>query len=202
MNIPFLKIENFVVPQKEEQREVLKFVWLDVEGQRMLSTNGRMAARVTIGVTEDDVSGLIPIEAFELARKELKIISKILGKDTIPDPQLKVTAGEDAVVVHNLLTTTSHIVTRRKLVDGEKYPDVDAVIDAVAQKPATSLDAGYVADIVKSLDGAVVSIWAPAPDKAVVMAAQNGTGVIVLMPMKSEIDIAEVNKRGAKKLPG
>lgn len=195
MKIPVVRIENFTAA--EGDNPILANAWLDVDGKRLLAADGHMATRVTIDVDENDVSGLIPVEAFDLARKELKIISKALGKETIPDPMLRVTAGEDAVIIENLLTTTTHIVKRRKLTADQKFPNVDAVFPAVTSKPNISLDSVLLSQVVKSLDGDGASLWITSDDKCVTIASAAGKAIAVLMPRRESVEPSEVTQRGA-----
>lgn len=194
MKIPVAKLETFTADK--EGRAVMQAVWLDVEGQRLIATNGHIAARVTIGVDDNDITGMIPVEVFELARKELKAITKILGKDTIPDPYLRVTAGKDAVIVENLLSNTNHIVQRRKLLPNETFPNMDAVFPAINRKPNVSLTGCLLSDILKSLDGDGVSLWIDADDKAVTICSAAGKTLVVLMPRNESVDPENVTRRG------
>lgn len=195
MQIPIAQLEKFVMPAKDESNSPMKHLWLDVEGKRLVSTNGHMAARVSISVTENDVTGLIPIEAMDLARKELKAILKI-NKDSIPDPWLDVVAGEDAIVIQNLLTNTTHTVVRRKLEGSEAYPTIDAVFPQFTDKPSVSLSASYLVDIAKGLEADAISLWVNGDEKCVALACAGGTTCVVLMPQRVEIAAAEVGRRG------
>lgn len=197
MNIPSERIENFVGDEGP-----IASVWLDVEGGRLLATNGHMAMRVSVGTDENDLSGLVPVEAFELARKELKAIAKRLGgADSIPDPWLKVTCNLDAVVIKNAMSLTSHSVPRPKLKDDQPFPNVDAVFPELKADATVTLDKAYVETIMKSIDpfGSIVSLWSSAHDKTVAMATPSGKGIVVLMPMSGGADGVEVSSRGAAK---
>ena len=207
MNIPLAKIEKFCVPMKDDEATMkMKCVWLDVEGKRLLATNGHMAVRVSIPVGESDVSGLIPQEAMELARKELKEIRKI-NKDDIPDPWLSVIANEDSVFIQNLLTNTTHVVLRPKMGVDEKFPQIDAVFPILAREPNISLDVSLLADMIAAMavESTAASIWIEAADKQVIMASRGlGISIAALMPMRMEtgsMDLAEINKRGVSVAP-
>ena len=199
MKIPIAKLEKFVIPEKDAEGSPMQHLWLDVEGKRLVGTDGHMAVRQTVEVTDEDISGLIPIEAFELARKELKIIVKATDNDTIPDIWLKVTAGEDIVVVENLLTTTTHLVKRPKMEPGKNFPTVDAVFPKLADTPTIGINGEYLATIIGALsaEGFSLNIWATAPDKAITIASDSGEALVVLMPMKTGPNSQKVAQRGA-----
>jgi hypothetical protein len=197
MKIPFAQLEKFVIPEKEEGRTPMKSLWLDVEGERLLATDGHLAIRQTVIIEDGDISGLIPVEAFDLARKELKAIAKAT-KDELPDPWLRVTCGEDAVVIQNLMTNTTHLVTRSKLDANSKFPNVDAVFPKLAKKPSVTLSANLLATVIKAvgIEGDGLSIWVDSNEKPVMVAASNGKAIAAVMPMRGEPDMDEVNKRG------
>jgi hypothetical protein len=198
MKVPHARIEKFVVPEKDEGITPMKHIWFDCENERLLATDGHMAVRETAIVEDGDVTGLIPVEAFDLARKELKNISKATKED-MPDPWLKVACGPDAVVITNLLTNTTHLVTRPKLESDRKFPNVDAVFAQLKAKPSVTLNGEYVSRIVGALgtEGISMSMWVPAPDQPVTIASPDGKSVAVLMPMRGEPNVDEINRRGA-----
>ena len=202
MNIPLAKIEKFCVPAKDDEAKIqMKCVWLDVDGKRLLATNGHMAVRVSTQVGESDVSGLIPQEAMELARKELKEIRKI-NKDDIPDPWLSVIANEDSVFIQNLLTNTTHVVLRPKLGPDEKFPQIDFVFPVLEREPNITLNMSLLADMIGAMtvEADELSIWIESADKQTIMASRGlGVSIAALMPMRMEtgvMELAEINRRG------
>jgi hypothetical protein len=202
MKIPVGKIENFV-SKDEQAKPMLRAVWFDVPGQRLLATNGHMAIRASIEPGADDVSGLVPVEAFALARQELRIISRAMDKNSIPDVWLNVVCNPDAIFIQNLMSNTTHLVVRPKLAVDEHFPGVDAAIPRVNQGPSVTLSMDYLLEITKSLqlEGASLSLWVSADDRAVVVGSPLGKCVVALMPMKVEVDPEEVNRRGAPVIP-
>lgn len=199
MNIPIAKLEKFVLSEKDAMGGPMQYLWLDTESKRLISCDGHMACRQTIDVSDEDVAGLIPVEALELARKELKVIVKATDKETVPDSWLKVVAGEDIIVVENLLTTTTHLVKRPKLVGDQKFPSVDAVFPELAETPTIGLNAEYLSTILSALscEGYSLNFWATAPDKVMTIASESGNAVAVVMPMRTAPDAKKVSQRGA-----
>jgi DNA polymerase III sliding clamp (beta) subunit (PCNA family) len=198
MKIPIARMEKFVVPEKDAQGSPMQYLWLDVEGRRIVATDGYIAARQTVEVTDEDITGLIPIEALELARKELKIIVKATDKESIPDSWLKVVAGEDIVVVENLLTTTTHLVKRPKLMGDAKFPIFDAVFPSLAETPTIGINGEYLATVISALsaEGYSLNMWATAADKALAIASDSGKALAVIMPMRTAPDADKVSARG------
>lgn len=197
MKVPVGKIENFVAKEKDA-KPAIQSVWLDVRGGRLLATNGHMAIRVSVETGPDDVTGLVPVEAFELARKELRVITSAMSKGSIPDAWLNIVCNPDAIFIQNLMSNTTHLVVRPKLSPDETFPGVDVVFPEVQSQPTISLSIDYLLEITKSLqlEGPSLSFWVSASDKAVVVASPLGKCVAALMPMRSEVDPAEINKRG------
>jgi hypothetical protein len=198
MKVPLARIEKFTVPEKDEGITPMKHIWLDCEGERLLATDGHMAMRETATIEDGDVTGLVPVEAFDLARKELKNISKATKED-MPDPWLKVVCGPDAVVVTNLLTNTTHLVTRPKMESGKTFPHVDAVFVELKKKPSVTLNGEYLSRILSAMgaESLSMSLWVEASDKAVTIASPDGKSVAVVMPMRGDPDVADINRRGA-----
>jgi hypothetical protein len=202
MKIPNEKIENFTQSPKEEGRPVMKCVWLDVAGRRMLATDGHMAMRVAVEVDECEVSGLVPFEVFELGRKELQVITKIQGKESIPHPWLKIQCDEATVLIENLLTNTKHLVNRPQLGMNESFPCVDAVFKQLTVQPTITLCKDLVVRALKSVDpiSLGISMFVKSPEDAVIMATPEGKGLVALMPMRGGIELDEVNMRAVPAL--
>ena len=197
VNIPYFNIEAFA-SKDPEARAIMQAPWLDVEGKRLLATDGRMAARYTVTVDDADFTGTVPIEAFELVRKEVKVILKVLKeKDAIPDPWLRVTCHEENVEIENLLTNTKHFVLRPKTLPEHKFHNVDAVLPKKLSDPEVTLDRDYLGTIAKNLDGMPVSLFTQGPEKCVTVASSSGKAVVVIMPMRVSLDPREVLQRGA-----
>jgi hypothetical protein len=194
MNIPRAKIELFT----DEESPTMKAVWLDVENKRLLATDGHMACRLSITVGEDDVTGFVPSEAFQLARKELKEITKLVGKNTLPDPWLQVICNSDAIFIRNQLTNTTHIVPRPALDKDQHFPNVDGVYPKLTGEPQFSVNPALLAEVIKSMEPELscLSMWFQGPEKAALLAAPGGSAAIVVMPMKCETDASEVVRRG------
>lgn len=199
MKIPFAHIETFIADADSDNTRPMKSAWLDVEGSRLLATNGHIAIRLNVECDPDDISGPVPIEAFELARKELKAIQKTKGKETIPDPWLKVVCNLDEVFIQNLLTSTTHMVNRQILNEKEKFPTLDSAFPRLTEKPTVTISATYLAAVAKSLETDALSLWVLADDKAVVIASATGPSVAAVMPMKTQCDPLEVGRRGTAK---
>ena len=200
MKIPIERIEQFTAPSKSAASPAMKAVWLDVAGSRMLATDGHMAMRVEVSVEEEDESGLIPVEAFELSRKELQIITKLQGKENIPDPWLKIVCNSDVIFIENLLTNTKHLVDRPKVEDCKGFPNIDAVFPELKTDSTATVSLDLIARVAKNIDPSSVSVslFIGAPDKAITMATESGKGAVVLMPMQNNASgfYKTVNRRG------
>jgi DNA polymerase III sliding clamp (beta) subunit (PCNA family) len=196
--IPFAKVEEFI--SEDEKNYKLTSAWLDVEVKRLIATDGHRAIRVGVEINEGETTGYVPVEAFELARKELKQIRKAL-KDELPDPWLKVNCFADEIFIENLLSNTKHIVNRPKLKDGDKFPDVDRVIPTVSGPPTVSMSRILLSEICAALDGEVsISFWVKSFDSAVAIGASSGQAAIILMPMNiGDFRGEDLSKRGAAK---
>lgn len=194
MNIPDVLIEQFVSAD-EKAKLVLQGAWLDVESERLLATNGHIAARVGVSLNEKDVTGPIPLEVFQLARKELKAIRKVM-KESLPDPWLRVSCGASVIEVENLLTNTLHIVTRTKLSPDDTFPKIDSVFPSLAPSATICLSRDYVKSVMAALDGDVAAFWVSASDKQVIIAAAEGKASIAIMPIRTSLSGVEVEVRG------
>ena len=185
VKIPIERIEQFTALAKSEASPAMKAVWLDVAGSRMLATDGHMAMRVEVSVEEEDESGLIPVEAFELSRKELQVITKLQGKENIPDPWLKIVCNPDVIFIENLLTNTKHLVDRPKVEDGKGFPNIDAIFPELKTEPTARVSLDLIARVAKNIDPSSVSVslFIGAPDKVITMATESGKGAVALMPM-------------------
>lgn len=197
MNIPELLIEQFVSTD-ETAGLLMQSPWLDVENERLLATNGHIAARVPISLNENDASGIVPLEVFQLARKELKAIRKVMKED-LPDPWLRVSCCEAVIEVENLLTNTRHLVTRPKLDPEAKFPNMDAVFPKLAASASVCLNRDYLKSIMAALDGDFASLWVSASDKVVTIAASDGKSSIAIMPVRDSLSGVEVSLRGKVK---
>ena len=197
MNVPKEIIEKFVGSAADESPLPLRSCWLDLANSRLLATDGHYAMKVGVEIGEGDTDGPVPVEVFDLARKELKIISKIQGKDVIPDPWVNVTCGEQTVLIRNLLTNTVHSVDRPSLAPSMKFPNVDAVFKELSGPPTITLSIDLLARVLKNIDpmAPAVSFWVNAPDTAVTIATATSTGAVILMPMRSDLEAAHVNSR-------
>jgi hypothetical protein len=184
MKIPLERIEKFVAAAKSEAPVTMKSIWLDVDGKRLLATDGHYAMRVEISVDEEDVSGLLSVEVFELARKELQIITKMQGKEEIPDPWLRVFCGDEIVIIENLLTQTKHLVDRPELEAGEPFPNVDAIFPVLTTPPTASLNLEMLVSVAKNIDpqNKYASFFISDPEKVIVVATGTGKGSVALMP--------------------
>lgn len=200
MKIPIERIEQFTAPSKSEASPAMKAVWLDVAGSRMLATDGHMAMRVEVSVEEEDENGLVPVEAFELSRKELLVITKLQGKENIPDPWLKIVCNTDVIFIENLLTNTKHLVDRPKVEDGKGFPNIDAIFPVLKDEPTTTVGLDLIARIAKNIDPSSVSVslFIGARDKVITMATMSGKGAVALMPMLNNASgfYKTVNGRG------
>ena len=194
MKMSIAKIEAFA--SEDEQAPVsLKCAYLDCEGSRLVATDGHMAARVTVNLEDGDTSGLIPREAFDLARKELKALRKLL-KDELPDPWLQINCGEDAIVIENLLSKTNHIVLRPKLGDS-KYPDIDRVFPKEVGSATVTLSRELLSTLIAAMDGSGgLSFFVSGADDAVLVAPSTGEAAAILMPMRAAAEGASVLSRG------
>lgn len=198
MRLSVAKMEAFA-SQDDEALVLMRCVYLDCESQRLLATDGRIAARVSVSVEADDVSGLLPQEVFDLARKELKLIRKAIGKEEIPDPWLRIACGEDAVIIENLLSHTNHIVNRPKLLD-RQYPNIDSVFPGQLGNATFTLSRDLLTIILSAIDGeSGVAVWAIGSDKPVVFAPTSGQAIALLMPMRGDLEAENVLSRGAVK---
>lgn len=198
MNIPELLIEQFV-SDNEQDRALLRGCWLDVESERLLATNGHIAARVSVSLNENDTTGPIPLEVFQLARKELKAIRKVM-KESLPDPWLRVSCCEAVIEVENLLTNTRHLVTRTQPAVEDKYPIIDAVFPALSPSSTICLNREYLKRLMVALDGDSAAFWISGSDKVVVVASPDGTASIAIMPVRDSVTGADASKRGCSKV--
>lgn len=198
MNIPDTKLENFFYTA-DDKGGLIRHAWLDVENRRLLATDGHKAVRVNVTPADEDVSGPVPREAFDLARKELKAISKKIDKGQLPDPWLRVLCHEEAIEVENLLTNTKHLVVRPK-VGEQKFPNMDKVFPTKPMKQTTCVSKENISAIAASLDGGTdLTLWLEGPESTIMLASSDGASVAVLMPMKGYSDSELVLKRGSVK---
>ncbi len=199
MNIPVERLELFCDPS-EDAAYLMKSVWLDVDNSRLLATDGHMAVRADISLTDGDVSGVVPVEVFELARKEMKAIVKAMGKDQLPDPWIRVTCHEENVQIENLLTNTQHFVLRKTPTDA-KFPNVDATFPAKLGDPTITLNRDLLSVLLNALksDSPAVNLWLSGSEKAIAIGSDSSSAFAVLMPCKSGIDPGKALKRGAPK---
>ena len=70
------KIEKAV--STDGTRYVLNHVYLDVEKKRAVATTGRILAVVPCDIADDDVTGMIPVDAIKAARK-VKGLNIVVG---------------------------------------------------------------------------------------------------------------------------
>lgn len=198
MNIPIERIELFCEPG--DGTYLMKNAWLDVENSRLLATDGHMAVRSEVSLNEGDVSGVVPVEVFDLARKEMKGIVKAMGKDQLPDPWIRVTCHEENVQIENLLTNTQHFVLRKTPADA-KFPNLDAVFPSKLGDPNITLNRDLISVALAALktDSTAISIWVNGTDKAVVFASSDSRAIAMLMPCKPSIVASEAAKRGSRK---
>lgn len=197
MKIPSELVEKFVAAAKDGSPVQLHSCWLDVDGSRLLATDGHMAIKVAVELTEGDVEGPVPIEVFDLGRNELKIVSKIQGKDVVPDPWVEVICGDKTVIIRNLLTNTVHSVDRPELPPSLKFPNVDKVFPEVDKGPTITFSKELLAKVLKNIDpfSVGISLWVSSSDGAVLMATEASKGAAVLMPMQSGLEAKDVNNR-------
>ena len=67
MKLPTQKIENAV--DKNDSRYQIRGAYLDVTSGELVVTNGHILVKHVVEIDEGDVSGIIPLEAIEYARK-------------------------------------------------------------------------------------------------------------------------------------
>ena len=67
MKLPTQKIENAI--DKNDSRYMLRGAYLDATNGELIVTNGQILVKHIVKIDEGDVSGIIPLEAIEYARK-------------------------------------------------------------------------------------------------------------------------------------
>lgn len=141
MKIPLTKIE--LACEKKANRYILNAVKYDVEGKRIIATDGYIVAVVPVEVEDGDVSCLIPVNAVTAMRKA-----------KLPKVTLNGHVRIDS-------TDGSQEFT---FVTGQ-YPNVDAAMPSgedYAGEPTITLDAEQLLRLAKAIrsgDSAAVSLW-------------------------------------------
>jgi len=77
---PRLKIEQ-CLPGDEDIRPTIQHPFLDVPGKQLIATNGRFLVAVPVEVAEGETSGMIPREAFALAREGVVLSPVYISTD-------------------------------------------------------------------------------------------------------------------------
>ena len=176
MLIPNGKVEGVV--SDEVTRFSLTEIRYDVEGKRVIASDGKMAVVVPVEPEEGDATGMVNPDVFRRARK-------IAGKRGTP----RVTLNGNATF------TNGETCPRSSLEPETRFPDIDAVtqsaIEAGEKPSAVCLDAELLITLAKAVgngDDCRIELWFNGDDamlvKPYVNRGVNSYGV--LMPIKTK----------------
>lgn len=130
MKVPNTKFEKCAAT-KADVRYYLREPWLDVDGKRLLATDGHVLAVIPVEVDDDDTTGTVPMDAVKAVRK----VSKKGGE---------------------LLLETAHANAYGVRYPREecKYPDVDRILEPANNGKGTPdivVDAKLLYDLAQAL---------------------------------------------------
>ncbi len=130
MKLPNTKFDKCAAT-KADPRYYLREPWLDVDGKRLLATNGHAMVVIPVEVDPDDTTGTVPMEA-------VKAVRKVHKKDG------------------HLLLEAAHANAYGGRYPREecKYPDVDQIIEPLPKGEGEAdivLDAKMLYDLAQAL---------------------------------------------------
>ena len=147
MLIPKGKVEGVV--SEEVNRLSLTEIRYDVEGKRVIASDGKMAVVVPVETEEGDVTGMVNPDVFKRARK-------IAGKKVPPR----------VILNGNAMFPNGETCPRSHLEPGTVFPDVDAVVKSsleAGKKPSVvCLDAELLHNLAKAVgngDDCRIELW-------------------------------------------
>ena len=161
---------------KNDTRFYLNNPYLDAENKRLVATNGHCLAVVPVELSEGDTSGPVSADALKAARKTLAVFNPDLN-------------GEAELVCNDQLEVTDGPTFPRPSFNGNKYPDIDAVVPDKKGRICVGVRVQYLADVAKAIADSKhggVKLWIDPENSetvSILLEGENGAYGVV-MPMR------------------
>jgi hypothetical protein len=148
--------------------------YLDVEEKRLVSTQGNMMVLIACEIDPKDVSGLIPLEAFRLARK-VKTVRERSHRKKIETP-ISMICRKRAIIING-----GQYVVKRP----DAFPQYKVVMNTGKHEYSMCLSAQYLIDIAKSIGSMEIRMKFYGDLKAIDIEPFTSNGnTAILMPVR------------------
>ncbi len=167
MKLPRDARPDLIADARDPMRPVLNSLLLEIDGERkarLIATDGRMMLFLPVEVAPDDVAGLIPKAAFELAADPARRTELIVDEETGDEHEsiipIELGCGDGMILVDEHISLARPKYT---------YPNYKTVLDSVSGEPIVTitLNAELLAKLQKGMGATAVKLEIFGPLKSI-----------------------------------